>query len=164
MRAHLRTEEFLRGLEGEGMKFTILREGLYNESWPLYLGYYDVKGGDDRSEIILAGDGKISWTSIGDLGLGNALIIADEDEGKWEGKTVHFSKTLDPKTLKEIAGLVGRTRGRELQVKIVGVQEFVDFYVGKGKEREAVEWTLRWKRGSVRFEMGRWMGCWRKWV
>jgi len=134
MRAHLRTEEFLHGLEAEGMKFTILREGLYNESWPLYLGYYDVKGRDDRSEIVLAGDGKISWTSIGDLGLRNALILADENEGKWEGKTIYLSKTVDPKTLKEIAGLVGRARGRELQVKIVGEQEYVDFYAWKEGE------------------------------
>ena len=40
MKAHERTEEYLRN-EWRG-KFTIIREGLYNESWPLYFGHYDV--------------------------------------------------------------------------------------------------------------------------
>lgn len=40
MRAHLRTEEYLRKLEGEGMKVTVVREGLYNSSWPLFLGVF----------------------------------------------------------------------------------------------------------------------------
>jgi hypothetical protein len=43
MRAHLRTE-FLKQLEGqEGLKVTVIMEGLYSESWPLYLGYFDPK-------------------------------------------------------------------------------------------------------------------------
>ncbi|KAH6723886.1 hypothetical protein BKA61DRAFT_17533 [Leptodontidium sp. MPI-SDFR-AT-0119] len=64
MRAHLRTEEFLRDLQGKaGVKVTVMREGLYNESWPLYLGYFNPKG-DERGEVLLAGDGKISWTAI----------------------------------------------------------------------------------------------------
>ena len=39
MRAHLRTEAYLKGLEEKGVvKVTVIREGLYNSSWPLYLG------------------------------------------------------------------------------------------------------------------------------
>jgi hypothetical protein len=36
MRAHLRTEAYLATLSD--LKVTVIREGLYNESWPLYLG------------------------------------------------------------------------------------------------------------------------------
>jgi hypothetical protein len=54
---------------------TVIREGLYNESWPLYLGYFDPKG-DDREEVALAGDGKISCTSIRNLGHGTALVLS----------------------------------------------------------------------------------------
>lgn len=60
MRAHSRTERYLRELEMEGvMDVTIIREGLYNSSWPLYLGYFDV-GRDERDEIVVAGDGRVS--------------------------------------------------------------------------------------------------------
>ena len=35
MRAHVRTEKYLKDLESEGkVKYTVIREGLYNESWP----------------------------------------------------------------------------------------------------------------------------------
>jgi len=82
MRAHLRTEKFLREVKeemGVGFDFTVIREGLYNESWPLYLGYFNVKG-DDRDEILVAGDGRVSWTGIQDLGLGNAMVLAERGE------------------------------------------------------------------------------------
>ena len=41
MRAHLRTEAYLKGM----MKVTVIREGLYNSIWPLYLGYFGVGDG-----------------------------------------------------------------------------------------------------------------------
>lgn len=75
MVAHNRTEDYLRGLKRT--KYTIIREGLYNESWPLYLGHYDFPD-DDRNEIPVAGDGLITWTAIADLGLGNALVAVDD--------------------------------------------------------------------------------------
>ncbi|KAH7343027.1 hypothetical protein BKA65DRAFT_505390 [Rhexocercosporidium sp. MPI-PUGE-AT-0058] len=139
MRAHLRTEEFLRGLqEREGVKVTVVREGLYNESWPLYLGYFDPKG-DERGEVLLAGDGKISWTAIRDLGLASALVLA-EKTGRFEGKTFYLSRREGARSLSEIARLVGQERGREIKVRIVGREEYVESYVKRGLERPSVEW------------------------
>jgi hypothetical protein len=89
MRAHLRTEEYLHGLEKEGkVKVTIIREGLYNSSWLLYLGYYDIKNDGERDEFVLAGDGKFSWNCFDDLGLATALILADEVGGGWGGQCI----------------------------------------------------------------------------
>ncbi|TVY55660.1 Quinone oxidoreductase 2 [Lachnellula cervina] len=140
MRAHLRTERYLRGLEEGGrVKVTVIREGLYSESWPLYLGYFDV-GGDERDEIVVAGDGKVCWTAIKDLGLGTALVLVD-GSARWEGKTFYLSGAPEmARSLGEIADLVGRARGREVRVKVVGREEYVEYYVGRGKERSAVEW------------------------
>ncbi|KAE9373780.1 NAD(P)-binding protein [Stipitochalara longipes BDJ] len=139
MRAHLRTEAYLRELEREGeMKVTVLREGLYNSSWPLYLGYFDV-GKDERDEIVIAGDGTISWTSIEDLGLTTALVIADET-GRREGKKFYLASKRNRKTLKEIASIVGSVRRREITVNIVSREEYVEYYVGRGRDRAAVEW------------------------
>jgi hypothetical protein len=80
MTAHERTEARLRELEKQvGFDVTILREGLYNESCPLYLGYFVPKE-DKRTRIVLPleHDGKISWTAIAVLGIANAMILADE--------------------------------------------------------------------------------------
>jgi hypothetical protein len=53
----------------------LLGKVLYNESWPLYFGYFDPKGHDERTEVLVAGDGPISWTALKDLGLANALVL-----------------------------------------------------------------------------------------
>jgi uncharacterized protein YbjT (DUF2867 family) len=142
MRAHLRTEMYLKELEEKGeMKVTVVREGLYNSSWPLYLGYFGVGKGkqEERDEIVLAGDGKISWTSIEDLGLGTALVLADET-GRWIGKTFHLASARNERTLEEIATIVGGVRGRAVRVKVVGRDGYVEYYVRRGRDREAVEW------------------------
>ncbi|RDL39801.1 Uncharacterized protein BP5553_04141 [Venustampulla echinocandica] len=144
MRAHLRTEAYLSSLREKGkVRVTVLREGLYNESWPLYLGYYDLKKDRERGEIVLGGDGKICWTSIPDLGLATALVISDDKAGeKYDGKTMYLSSSPDgAKTLQEIAELVGKERGAELTVKVVSREEHVRYYVEqKGMEEPSVEW------------------------
>jgi len=146
MRAHLRTEAFLHGMKDT--KFTIIREGLYNESWPLYLGYYDLKG-DDRTEIILAGDGPIKWTSIEGLGCGTALVLAEHTD-KYEGKTFYLSGS-EALTLGDIAKLVSTTKGKELTTKIVSRQEYVEFYSQRGVEMPSVEW---WSTTYAALEAG----------
>lgn len=149
MQAHLRTEAHLKQLAKDGMKYTIIREGLYNESWPLYLGYFDPKG-DDRGDVLLAGDGKISWTAIEDLGTGSALVLAD-GSGKYDGKTFYLSNTKDPKSLKEIAVLVAEVKGNNVDTKVVGRDEYVECYVGRGVERPSVEW---WSSTYAALERG----------
>jgi uncharacterized protein YbjT (DUF2867 family) len=139
MRAHMRTEEYLKGLEGQGVRVTIIREGLYNESWPLYFGYYFGLKGEERKEVVVAGDGEVSWTSIPDMGFATAKILSEES-GKWAGKTFYLSqgKTW---TLRDIAGIVSRVRGEEVGLKVVSRKEFEEFYVGEmGMEKASVEW------------------------
>ena len=61
------------------MQYTIVREGFYNETWPLYLGILDMKilqGKDDLTLPIPIGDGGIAWASQDDLGAGTAKILA----------------------------------------------------------------------------------------
>ncbi|KAB8294962.1 hypothetical protein EYC80_006915 [Monilinia laxa] len=99
MRAHLRTEEYLRGLAD--IKWTILREGLYQESWPLYLGLFETVG-DEREEVVVAGDGGLSWVALSDLGVANALVLADST-GKYDGKLFYLS----PKKDSHVSGCFG---------------------------------------------------------
>jgi len=124
MKAHERTEEYLRN-EWPG-KFTIIREGLYNESWPLYFGHYDVPN-DARDEIITGGDSPISWTSIPDLGLANALILAAPSDD-WAGKTFYLSQRK-AHTLDQVAGMVSKARGKSVNFKVVPREGHEKFYV-----------------------------------
>ena len=59
MKAHLDTEAYLMA---SGLPFTILKNGVYAESWPLYLG--DVTG----DEEVIPADGPVSWVSRGPRG------------------------------------------------------------------------------------------------
>jgi len=142
MTAHERTEERLKEMEKAGMGVTIIREGLYNESWPLYFGHYSVKG-DDRDEVLVAGDGKISWTSIADLGVANALVLAKPVE-QYEGKTFYLSNTREPKSLKEIAEMVSKAKGKKVELKIVPTEEHEKYYIEKrGMNEGHIKWWAK---------------------
>ncbi|KZM18936.1 uncharacterized protein EKO05_0006679 [Ascochyta rabiei] len=139
MRAHIRTERYLKDLEKENkVKVTIIREGLYNESWPLYFGYYFGLKDETRKEVIVAGDGPISWTSIPDMAYGTAKILAAPSE-EWSGKTFYLSQKKTW-TLQDIAKLVSKVKGEEIKLKIVSRKEYEDYYAEKGTERASVEW------------------------
>ncbi|KAI0884634.1 NAD(P)-binding protein [Annulohypoxylon maeteangense] len=145
MRAHLRTEAYLSRLSAEGkVKVTVLREGLYNESWPLYLfGYGNGNdgGGDGREVVPVRGDGRVCWTGIKELGVGSALVVAAEDGG-FDGRTVYLSsRARDARSLAEVAEVVGRVRGEGLGVRVVGREEYERYYIEeRGGDRGAVRW------------------------
>jgi nucleoside-diphosphate-sugar epimerase len=124
MKAHERTETWLHQHRKE-IDFTILREGLYNESWPLYFGHYDI-GKDSRSEILVAGDGPISWTSIPDLGLANAAILAAPRD-QWNDKTCYLSHAATH-TLNDVASMVSAAVGREVKLQVSPRAAYEKFY------------------------------------
>ncbi|KAI0161278.1 NAD(P)-binding protein [Xylariaceae sp. FL1272] len=144
MRAHLRTEAYLKSIAAKhGISVTILREGLYSESWPLYLGYYDVANAKSERDVVrLAGDGKICWTAIHDLGVASAIVLSSGDE--FAGKTFYLStKPQTAKSVSEIATLVGKARGKDVSVKIVDRDEHIKHYVEEqSKPKPAVEWWV----------------------
>jgi uncharacterized protein YbjT (DUF2867 family) len=156
MRAHVRTEAYLQELED--VEWTIIREGLYNESWPLYFGYYYGLKNEKRGEVVVPGDGPISWTAIADMAFGTAQVLAAPAE-LWAGKTFYLSQNRTW-TLHDIANIVSRVRGEEVKLKIVDTQEWEEYYIQKKEmERPAVEW---W--GSSYEAISRtphWKGCWK---
>ncbi|KAI0970845.1 hypothetical protein F4678DRAFT_105799 [Xylaria arbuscula] len=151
MRAHLCTEAYLRSVSAtHGVHVTILREGLYNESWPLYLGYFDVGNAQGERDVVpLAGDGKISWTAIHDLGVASALVLSSSsskletgNDDEFVGKTFYLSTRPETaKTVGEVARLIGEARGKDVRVDIVGRQEHERYYVEeKGMSSPAIQW------------------------
>ena len=71
MQAHLDTERYLKE---SGLKYTILREGIYSESYPLYFGFWNAKDGEDEV-LVPYSDGGIAWVCREDLGEGTAKIM-----------------------------------------------------------------------------------------
>ncbi|KAM0171501.1 hypothetical protein ACHAPF_008103 [Botrytis cinerea] len=137
MRAHLRTEAYLKTLTD--IKWTIVREGFYQESWPLYVGFYDTAA-DPREELVVAGDGGLSMISLEDLGIANALVLADTS-GKYDGQLFFLSprKTV---SMTEVLKMVSEIKGKEIKLKIVSDQEYIDHYVEKGFPRAMLEWWV----------------------
>ncbi|OTB03526.1 hypothetical protein M426DRAFT_321682 [Hypoxylon sp. CI-4A] len=146
MRAHLLTEAYLRSLHDDEGKFqdgvTVIREGLYSESWPLYLGYFSLDGSDDgRVEVPLAGDGRISWTAIEDLGVGSAVVLT-RPSAEFAGRVFYLANGPESaRSLSEVAELVGRARGREVKVEIVGTERHIEYYIKeRGRDRRHARW------------------------
>jgi len=139
MRAHIRTEKYLHELEEDSkVKVTIIREGLYNESWPLYFGYYFGLKEETRKEVVVAGEGPISWTSISDMAFGTAKVLAAPSD-EWSGKVFYLSQKKTW-TLQDIAQIVSKVKGEEIKLKFVSRKEYEDHYAEKGTERASVEW------------------------
>ena len=137
MQAHMRTEAYLAELSD--ISYTVIREGLYNESWPLYFGHYNV-GGDERTDVPVGGDSPISWASIADLGLANALVLAAPRE-EYKNKTFYLSNTRDAKTLDEVAAIVSKVKGKQIKLKVVSRQEHEKYYI---TERKMDPGMIRW--------------------
>ncbi|KAI5927890.1 NAD(P)-binding protein [Camillea tinctor] len=138
MRAHLRTEAYLRG----GVRAAVLRQGLYAESWPLYLGYYDVPAASE-GPVRVPADGAVCWTAIADLGRANAAVLLQP--AAYAGRITYLStRAAGARSVAEIGELVARARGEEVRVEIVGEEreeEVVRYYVEeKGLEEAYVRW------------------------
>ncbi|KAF2165552.1 hypothetical protein M409DRAFT_67335 [Zasmidium cellare ATCC 36951] len=135
MKAHERTEQYLKK---SGFQWTAIREGLYNESWPLYFGHYDVSN-DSRSEVPVGGNSKISWTSIPDLGLATALVLAAPSE-EWAGKTFYLSQSK-AHSLDDVAKMISRAKGKEVKLKVVTRPEHEEYYI---KDRKMDAPFIKW--------------------
>jgi uncharacterized protein YbjT (DUF2867 family) len=142
MRAHLDTE---RDLKASGLPFTILRNGVYTEAWPRYLG--DVSGG----EVAIPADGPVSWVSRADLARGIARLLLD---GGRSGTTLNLTGpvALDIRSFVEV---MGRLRDRPLVRRIVPLEEYIARLMAAGKAEDfARKWATTYF-GMARGEFGR---------
>ncbi|GJE91500.1 SDR family oxidoreductase [Phanerochaete sordida] len=119
MQAHLATEKYLKE---SGLTYTIIREGIYSESYPLYFGYW--KPGRPGNEVkVPHGDGGIAWVCRDDLGEGTAKLMVS-DSHKHETVLFTGSRAI---TLSELAGIISDVAKIEppLQLKVVPEDEYV---------------------------------------
>lgn len=129
MQAHLATEQHLKTKLPSSMTYTILREGLYTESFPLYLGIYDIS--KKPLEVFVPpgdNDGLIAFTKRDELGEATAKVIKDiidkRDQSEFANKTILLSAT--PRySLRSLGATIGSILGTEpVNVKYVSVEEY----------------------------------------
>ncbi|KAJ0358356.1 hypothetical protein COL154_009264 [Colletotrichum chrysophilum] len=111
-----------------GFDFTIIREGLYTESYPLYTAFFDPA--QPRSEVKIPHDGSgpgIAWVKREELGEGTAELILryvrDPQGFAYRSKTVLLSgnKSL---TLSETVKILSKIANIPVTVKQVSDDEF----------------------------------------
>lgn len=131
MQAHLATENYLKSLTSSPERpfsYTIIREGLYSESFPMYTGFFNLKR--PQSEVLIPHDGSgpgIAWAKIDELGEATAQLVrkyvSSPENTEYRNKVVLLS---GPKvwsisdTLQEAAKAVGK----EVKLKHVDVEEY----------------------------------------
>ena len=135
MQAHLDCEAHLRGIAAAdpGFTYTVVREGLYSESTPIYTAFFDPRSSAEN-EILIPHDGGgrgVSWVKRDELGEGTARLIAMylldmegfERKG-WVNGSVVFTGTREW-SLAETVEVLAEIAGRGVRIREVGVDEYV---------------------------------------
>ncbi|KAI0800226.1 NmrA-like family protein [Fomes fomentarius] len=136
MQAHLDTEKYLKE---SGLTYTILREGIYSESFSMYFGFWHASQKEDEV-LIPHSDGGIAWVCREDLGEGTAKIMV---QGRYENETLLLSGSRSI-TLKEIAQKIFSISGRSLKLVVSTEDEYVKAHLGKNGPRAEEEFLRKW--------------------
>ncbi|KAJ5376383.1 hypothetical protein N7509_013269 [Penicillium cosmopolitanum] len=131
MLAHLATEKYLAQLHDQDPQFTytVIRQGLYSESFPLYTAFFDLKA--PSNEICIPHDGSgpgLAWAKQDELGEATANLIAQHAQDPvafpYLNKTVLLS---GPRawTLNETADVFSRVLNKPIRIRQVPVDEYV---------------------------------------
>ncbi|KAJ5496488.1 hypothetical protein N7463_008475 [Penicillium fimorum] len=110
---HLMTEEMMKEA---GINFTSIREGLYTDAFPIFMGWYP-----STSTVYLPSDGPITFTLRSELGEANARLMI---RGGYDRETVLLT-AQQTVTFSEIVDLINETTGRNVQFELVSPEEFV---------------------------------------
>ena len=98
-----------------GITFTSIREGLYVDAFPVFMGWYP-----STSTVYLPSDGPSAFTLRSELGEATARIMMRGSKEKMVLLTAQQSITFA-----EIVDVINETTGRKVQVQIVSPDEFV---------------------------------------
>ncbi|KAK0725508.1 hypothetical protein B0H67DRAFT_452208, partial [Lasiosphaeris hirsuta] len=155
MQAHLATEAHLRALarDDPGFAYTVLREGLYAESTPIYTAFFDPRASTE-SEILIPHDGAgpgVAWVKRDELGEASARLIAahaEDPSGFRYGNQAVLLTGPRVWSLAETVGVLGKVAGREVRIREVAVEEYVKLpqVLGAfGSEEKARTWATAWE-------------------
>lgn len=130
MQAHLDTEKYLDKCtrRHSGFAYTVIREGLYSESYPLYTAFFDLEHPVNEIKIPHDGSGPgIAWVKREELGEGTAELLKRfvQDKAVFEYRNqkvlLSGSNTL---TLGETVAILGKIAKHHVHIRQVSVDEF----------------------------------------
>ncbi|KAK0701217.1 hypothetical protein B0T21DRAFT_342899 [Apiosordaria backusii] len=159
MQAHLATEGHLRHLAETtpGFTYTIIREGIYSESTPIYTSFFDPQNPDASlagNEILIPHDGKgpgVAWVKRDELGEASAKLIAQYASAPEQFKYVNGVVLLTGNkewSLEDTVKVLGEVTGKELKIREIDVDEWVRLPQVKGyfsNEEDARTWATAWE-------------------
>lgn len=120
--AHLRTEEWLRT---SGMTYTFLKNTLYMDMLPMFIGDQVLQTG---TVYLPAGEGKGAYLTREDMAeIGARVLLTPGHENKEYDVTGESSVTLA-----DIAALIGKASGKNIQYVSPPVIEFKKALLGAG--------------------------------
>ncbi|KAJ5107327.1 hypothetical protein N7456_004002 [Penicillium angulare] len=112
-KAHLITEEMMRKAD---INFTSIREGLYTDAFPVFMGWYP-----STTKVYLSGDGPMAFTLRAELGEATARLMV---KGGHDREIVLFT-AQQTVTFADIVDVINETTGRQVETEIVSPEEFV---------------------------------------
>lgn len=133
LQAHLDTERYLKAIAAHDSSFsyTVVRIGIYSESFPIYTAFWDIQNPADEIRIPHDGSGPgIAWAKRDELGEAVSVLLkayaADPKSFKYTNKTLILS---GPKawTLQETAEVFSRVLDRvrsPIKIKQVSVWDY----------------------------------------
>lgn len=129
MQSHLDTELYLEECaRRHDIGFTVVRQGLYTESFPMQLSFFDVKNPMDEISIPHDGSGPgISWVKQAELGEGNAELVrrfvVNTSAFPYRGKTVVLT---GPQELnyRQVVEILSRITGKQIRIKVIANEEW----------------------------------------
>ncbi|KAI2733433.1 hypothetical protein CBS147332_448 [Penicillium roqueforti] len=142
---HLMTEEMMKQA---GINFTSIREGLYTDAFPIFMGWYP-----STSTVYLPSDGSIAFTLRSELGEANARLMIRGGHDR-EIVLLTAQQTI---TFSEIVDLINETTGRNVQIELVSPEEFVQLKTATdegGKSEGFFQALLSWYEGISKGETG----------
>ncbi|KAG9196949.1 hypothetical protein G6514_002745 [Epicoccum nigrum] len=131
MQAHLDTERYLAKIAAEipSFSYTIVRQGLYTESYGMYLAFLNLK--QPPSQVKLPHDGKgpgISWVKRDELGEGTAHLLAKYASNPTAFTHINQKLLLsgpEEMSIEESINAIGRVVGKKIEVLQCSVDQWV---------------------------------------
>jgi hypothetical protein len=161
MRPHIMTEKYLEecAQRRPGFMYTIVREGLYSESYGLYTAFFDPRNPVDEIKIAHDGSGPgIAWVKREELGEGTAELLkrfaANPAEFKYRNKTVLLSgsKVL---TIQETVDVLAKLAKEPVTIRQVSEEEFgKQPKVGPNFTYRGVDYGTAWATAFEAFRRG----------
>lgn len=141
MQAHLDTERYLAKIAAEipSFSYTIVRQGLYTESYGMYLAFLDLK--QPPSQLKLPHDGKgpgISWVKRDELGEGTAHLLAEYASDPKAFPHINQKLLLsgpEELSIEESVDAIGRVVGKKIEILQCSVDEWASADCVKGASK-----------------------------